>query len=160
MLRLIPRPLLHLAYRLAFRMRQAVRRITGRSADGASVIARDLGGQVLLVRHSYGPPGWALPGGGLRRGEGPQEAAARELGEETGCTALGMKPVRVVHERLAHAAHTEHVFECFVDEMPRPDGREIVEARFFPLHSLPEPMLDRTRQRLAEWQKPGGMAEG
>ena len=38
--------------------------------------------------------------------------------------------------------------------MPRPDGREIVEARFFPLHSLPEPMLDRTRERLAAWQKP------
>lgn len=154
MLRLIPTPLLHLAYKLAFRARQMARRITGRTADGASVIARDVGGQVLLVRHSYGPAGWALPGGGVRRGETPAAAAARELHEETGCTALTLKPSRVVHEQLADAAHTEHVFECFVDEMPRPDGREIVEARFFPMHSLPEPMLDRTRERLTQWQRP------
>lgn len=154
MLRLIPTPLIHVAFRLAFRGRQLLRRITGRTADGASVIAQDLGGQVLLVRHSYGPAGWALPGGGVRRGEAPLDAAARELREETGCTALTLKPSRVVHEALGHAAHTEHVFECFVDETPRPDGREIVEARFFPLHSLPEPLLDRTRERLAVWQRP------
>ena len=110
MLRLIPIPLLHFAFRLAFRGRQLIRRVTGRTADGASVIAQDLSGQVLLVRHSYGPAGWALPGGGLRRGESPIAAAERELREETGCTALTLKPVRVVREELAHAAHTEHVF--------------------------------------------------
>ena len=158
MLRLIPKPLIHTAYRIAYRLRRVVRRVTKRTQDGASIIARDLDGQVLLIRHSYGPDGWAIPGGGVKRSEPPEQAAARELREETGCTAKGLKLIRVVHEKLSHASHTEHVFTCTVDEMPRPDGREILEARFFPLHSLPEPMLDRTRSRLAMWRKSGGTA--
>ena len=152
MLRVIPTPLIHRAYRVAFHARRWVRRITGRTQDGASVIAQDLDGQVLLVRHSYGPNGWALPGGGVKRGEQPAIAAARELREETGCAANGIRLLDVVHEQLSYAAHTEHVFTCRVDEVPKADGREIVEARFFPLHSLPEPLLDRTRHRMELWR--------
>ena len=155
MLRLIPKPLIHAAFQVAFRLRGVVRRITGRTQDGASIIAQDFEGQVLLIRHSYGPAGWAIPGGGVKRGEEPEQAAARELREETGCTARSLRQVRVIHEQLSHAAHTEYVFECSVDDMPEPDGREIVEARFFPLHSLPEPLLERTRSRLAMWRNSG-----
>ncbi len=158
MLRLIPRPLLHVAYKAAYRLRNEVRRITGRTKDGASVIAQDLEGQVLLVRHSYGPEGWALPGGGVKRGEDPGLAAARELREETGCEAFNLTLHHVFEEQLSQAQHTEYVYHCTVDEMPRPDGTEIVEARFFPLHSLPEPLLARTRERLAEWQGTKGKA--
>ncbi len=156
MLRLIPKPLLHAAYKAAFRVRNVVRRLTGRTQDGASVIAQDLEGRILLIRHSYGPEGWALPGGGVKRGEDPVAAAARELREETGCAAFNLTRLRVVQEELSQAPHTEYVYHCTVDEMPRPDGTEIVEARFFPLHSLPEPLLERTRERLTVWQRSKG----
>jgi 8-oxo-dGTP pyrophosphatase MutT (NUDIX family) len=43
------------------------------------------GGKVVLVRHSYAP-GWRLPGGGVRRGEPPEDAVLRELREEIGLT--------------------------------------------------------------------------
>lgn len=148
MLRLIPDPLIHRLYRIAYHARRMVRRVTGSTQDGASMIALDLDGRILLVRHSYGPSGWALPGGGVKRGEAPEVAAARELREETGCIASGAKLLSVVHEQLSYAEHTEHVFTCTVDEVPKADGREIIEARFFPMHSLPEPLLDRTRHRL------------
>ena len=39
-------------------------------------------------------------------------------------------------------------FTGVVDDMPKPDGREVVEARFFPTHSLPEPLAPSARRRL------------
>ena len=42
---------------------------------GVSVIVTNLSGDVLLLKHSYGPDVWGLPGGGLGKGEDPQAAA-------------------------------------------------------------------------------------
>lgn len=40
--------------------------------------------RVLLVSHWYAPWAWTLPGGGVNKGETPEEAAIREASEETG----------------------------------------------------------------------------
>ena len=63
-----------------------------RARRAARLIIVDGAGAVLLVR--YGefrknrPPWyWATPGGGIDAGETPQQAAARELAEETGLAA-------------------------------------------------------------------------
>lgn len=55
---------------------------------GAS-IAVFKGNAVLLVKRARSPWRglWSLPGGRLEAGEGPREAALRELEEETGTTA-------------------------------------------------------------------------
>jgi 8-oxo-dGTP pyrophosphatase MutT (NUDIX family) len=55
---------------------------------GASAIAQDELGRVLLVHHSY-IPGWSLPGGGVERNEPPEVAVIRELREEVGLTDCG-----------------------------------------------------------------------
>jgi 8-oxo-dGTP pyrophosphatase MutT (NUDIX family) len=57
-----------------------------RACAAAGVLFFDEAGRVLLVRTTYGP-GWDMPGGFLRPGETPTEAAAREVSEE-----LGIKP--------------------------------------------------------------------
>jgi 8-oxo-dGTP diphosphatase len=53
-------------------------------------VCRDPAGRVLLVRAAHGfgdaPLHWGLPGGGVRHGEAPREALAREFAEETGLT--------------------------------------------------------------------------
>ncbi|NHX38061.1 MULTISPECIES: NUDIX hydrolase [Haloarcula] len=60
---------------------------------GAHTLAYRPSGELLLVRHE-GVDMWVLPGGELDRGESFQEAALRELGEESGIEAtiegLGM----------------------------------------------------------------------
>jgi 8-oxo-dGTP pyrophosphatase MutT (NUDIX family) len=43
------------------------------------------GGKVVLIRHS-GEADWGLPGGGVGRGEPPEDAILRELREEIGLT--------------------------------------------------------------------------
>lgn len=42
------------------------------------------GGGVVLVRRKNPPPGWAIPGGFVEYGESLEEAALREIKEETG----------------------------------------------------------------------------
>lgn len=153
MLRLIPKPLHQLALKIAHRLRHHWRRLSGRTNDGVSVIGRDFDGQILLVRHSYGPPGWYFPGGGVGRGESAEDAAHRELLEETACEIEGLTLVGMIEEELSGAPHRAHIFDGTINCMPRADGREIVEARFFPTHSLPEPLSPRTRARLELWQK-------
>jgi ADP-ribose pyrophosphatase YjhB (NUDIX family) len=53
------------------------------TAFGVAAAVEGENGRVLLVRHRYAP-GWRLPGGGVGRGEPPQAAILRELGEEVG----------------------------------------------------------------------------
>lgn len=147
------RALHRLAYRIAHGLRHRWRVWRGTPLEGVSMIARDLHGQVLMVRLSYAGEGWSLPGGGARRGETMQAAAVRELVEETGCTARAVRLVGQFQEILSGSPHTAHVFACTTEDMPRADGREVVEARFFPLHSLPHPMTARAEARLALWRE-------
>ena len=75
MLRLIPAPLHRLLYRLADRTRRLWWRVRRPQRRSVLVAAFDGEGRVLLARHSYGPPVWALPGGGVGKDEDPELAA-------------------------------------------------------------------------------------
>ena len=152
MLHLMPAPIHRIALKIGYKLHQHLRRTTGRARDGVSVIGRDFDGQILLIRHSYGPNDWFFPGGGVKSGESPEKAAMRELREETGCQIDGLKLVGLVEEELSGAVHKAHLFEGVVNDMPEADGREVLEARFFPTHSLPEPLGASTRVRLKMWQ--------
>jgi 8-oxo-dGTP pyrophosphatase MutT (NUDIX family) len=72
-----------LGYRFAFRMLQLWWALMRPVSEGVKCLITD-GERVLLVRHSYGPRVWDLPGGRSRRGEDPIETARREMEEELG----------------------------------------------------------------------------
>ena len=59
----------------------------------AGVLIHDGGGRVLLVRTAKWSGLWGIPGGKIERGESSEQAARREVMEETG---LGLKDLRFV----------------------------------------------------------------
>ena len=145
---MIPASLHRVLYRWAHRARSVYWRLAKPKVQGAAVIATDLNDQLLLIRLSYGSGGWNLPTGGIKAGEDPEDTAQRELMEETGCVAHSLTLLGQQNEILHGADNTVHVFAAMVSDSPRADMREVVEARFFPMHSLPEPLTKTTQRRL------------
>ena len=113
----------------------------------------DLSGAILMLRHHYGPQNWSLPGGGVKRGEDAEAAALRELKEEVGIDAEKLRLVEVIEDEVSGSPHSCHLYTVTCDQHPAADNREIAEAKFFPAHSLPEPMSSQARARLHAWRE-------
>lgn len=118
---------------------------------GVSIIAEDDDGGVLLVRHSYGPDQWALPGGGVDGAEHPQAAARREFFEELGCELVELHAIARLEETISGSPHIAHIFAARAVGQPRPDRREVIEARFFSIEKLPDNTGELARRRLDAW---------
>ncbi|WP_175950689.1 NUDIX hydrolase [Burkholderia sp. BCC0405] len=89
------------------------------------------GEQVLLVARAASR--WALPGGTIKRGETPLEAAHRELREETGMTGQPL----VYSMQFTGLAKIHHVFfaEVGPDHTPQANN-EIAKCKWFPIDSV------------------------
>ena len=138
MLKLIPAPLHRMLYRVADRARRRVWRIRRPRRRSVFIIAMDERGRVLLVRHSYGPPVWVLPGGGVGRREQPEAAAAREFREELQCELQDLRLLITEAKPTTGSTGRRHVFTARVRGTPAPDMREIVEVGWFEADALPE----------------------
>ncbi|MFN3990612.1 MAG: NUDIX domain-containing protein [Erythrobacter sp.] len=145
---------------LAHRLRHRWRRWRKAPIAGVSVILTNPAGEVLLLRHSYGPPVWALPGGGLGPREEAEAAARREVREELGLTLGAIARVAVIEEVISGSPHTAHIFAASTAETPRPDGREIIAARFFAPDDLPQDLGRTTAARLKVWREASGLQQG
>lgn len=107
---------------------------------GAMVFIERAGGDLLLIRQSYRRR-WGAPGGLLQRGEDAGDGARREVIEEVGLSIdLVGEPAVVVE---AEPQRVDLVYRAvLLDESAaaevRPLSPEVVEARWFPRHALPE----------------------
>jgi 8-oxo-dGTP diphosphatase len=100
-----------------------------------------IGEGVVLVKRRNPPPGWALPGGFVDEGERLEDAALREVFEETG--------LRVTLDQLLYVysdpardprQHTISViFTAHGEGVPK-GGDDAVCARVFSLDALPKDM--------------------
>lgn len=114
---------------------------------------------VLLVERGAGPSEglWSLPGGSIAAGETAEDAARREVGEETGLKAhiVGLAGVYDIIDRDATDAVVLHYviaayFGRAGDGPPRP-GSDARDARFVAIAKLADvPMTVGTRHVIEE----------
>jgi 8-oxo-dGTP pyrophosphatase MutT (NUDIX family) len=110
-----------------------------------AVIAVWLDGRILMIRHSYrGRLSW--PGGGVKQGEDPAEAAIRELREEMGFETSREDLVFAARilERWEYRYDHVSIFELKLTAPPALalDGREVIGAAFMnPEDALAEPLV-------------------
>ncbi len=114
------------------------------SADWALVIATTTDDDIILVRqyrHGIQEVVLEVPGGVVDEGESPEEAAIRELQEETGFAAgsvrlLGkMMPNPAINSAYCHVVLAE---DCRETGEPQLDPFEKIEVLLRPMSQVPE----------------------
>lgn len=148
MLHLIPAPLHRAVMPWAFVARKYYLRLFRPRIAGVSVFIRDERNRVLLIRQSYGSGGWTTPAGGASLSEDPEVAIRREVREELACELCELVLLHEMEDTMHGAPRRNWIFEARVESEPRPDLREVIEARWFALDALPQPITNPTRRRL------------
>lgn len=149
-MRLLPDGLLRALYRVAYRLAQGWGLLGLPRGRGVKCLLTN-GGELLLVRHTYGPrERWTVPGGSARSREGLAAAAAREMAEELGLRGLPWRELGVITLRSDHVISRVGVVHAeLADRTLRPDSVEIAEARWFHRDDLPVGARREVRRLLA-----------
>jgi 8-oxo-dGTP diphosphatase len=103
---------------------------------------------LLLVKQSYGQQYWSLPGGVVELGESLEQAAVREVKEETGLDVRLRRVVGLYSKPDENSLAVTFEGEAIAGElMP---NLEISECRFFPFDQLPS-ARPHLRQRVDDF---------
>jgi ADP-ribose pyrophosphatase YjhB (NUDIX family) len=146
------------AYRLGYELLRAYSLLRHPSLTGVKCVITD-GGRVLLVRHTYGPPGWGLPGGLLHSGEDPASAARRELAEELGVKVGELGRLGEIEVAIDGRRDTVHCFHVDLrgGEI-HTEAAEIAQACFYERDRLPRPLSPYTEAIVARLRPTGHQA--
>jgi ADP-ribose pyrophosphatase len=120
------------------------------------VIAQPAPDEIVLVRqhrHAIGADTWEVCAGGIDPGETPEQAAIRELREETGYRARSMRRLWSAYSAPGFCNELLHFFhtDAYDAGEPEPDAEEDIEIATFPLGRVRE-MIERDELRDAKTQ--------
>lgn len=116
---------------------------------GVTGIVRDNDGRVLLLRHRMWPPDrqWGCPTGYANKSEAFEDTIVREVREETG---LHVKAGRLLHVKSGYKLRVEVAYEALLAGGTLTiDSVEILEAKWFSPHNLPEGLQESHRLLIA-----------
>ena len=101
----------------------------------------DIGGKVVLIKRRNPPYGWAIPGGFIDWGESAEDAARREIKEETGIDIANLKQFRCYStpERDPRFHTISVVFTATGSQVPFA-GDDAADAGLFDADNLPSPL--------------------
>ena len=114
------------------------------SKDGANVLIEDHAGRICMVKskdHSF----WMLPGGRLESGEDADQAAVREVREETflRIRIADLQPIAIMEQRFVGSSETGLVSLYRTSQYggkligtAHKDDIEILERAFMPLEEI------------------------
>ena len=97
--------------------------------------------QVLLIKNTYGPDIWTLPGGSVKRNESLASAAKREVKEEVDIDIeLGdLTNKGSIFYDGDYKMSNVFVFVANVkNQLPKVDKIEVSDSRWFDVHKLPK----------------------
>lgn len=123
--------------------RPLLRAFYGRKMVRVRAVVVNQKDEILLVRSWFGHQKWSLPGGGIGRNERVENAAARELKEETGITVKSseFKPLGQFINADSYAPFTINCQIAHVKNHPIKIKHlrrlEILDSAWFALDSLP-----------------------
>lgn len=126
---------------------------------GASVIVENERGEVLLQKRADNHC-WGYAGGSVELDEVVEEAAKRELQEETGLTARELtlfgvfsgKDTHYIYPNGDEVSNVDIVYLCtsYTGQLCCQES-EVEELRFFPADDLPENLSPPIRRPLLRW---------
>lgn len=113
---------------------------------GGVVRKLENGKTFIALTKIVGKPDWLIPKGHIEEGETIEEAAIREVGEETGLKNIKISKKLGVKERLSFSGDEYKTIHYFLfdwnggEEFPKEvaDGVDILEPAWFPIENLPK----------------------
>jgi 8-oxo-dGTP pyrophosphatase MutT (NUDIX family) len=86
------------------------------NAAGGILLRETAGGIEVAVIHRPRYGDWSLPKGKLKKGESPEEAAVREVQEETGCAGRIVGPAGTTRYKQGDKPKVVHFFRMRLEE--------------------------------------------